>query len=48
MEYETALSLLNISDLQNGIFSTEKVSFFRQNCKNAVINNLINLEMKYI
>lgn len=48
VEYETALSLLNISDLQNGIFSTEKVSFFRQNCKNAVINNLINLEMKYI
>ncbi|WP_143440607.1 hypothetical protein [Lactobacillus crispatus] len=48
MEYETALSLLNIGDIKNGIFSIEKVSFFRQNCKNTVINNLINLEMKHI
>lgn len=48
MEYEAALSLLNVSDLQNGIFSYEKVNFFRQNCQNHVINNLINLEMKYI
>lgn len=48
MEYETALSILNIKDLQRGTFSTEKVNFFRQNCKNSVINNLIKLEMKYI
>ena len=48
LEYESVLSILNISAVKKQIISTSKIDFFRSRCNNDKLKNLVNLIMKYI